>query len=427
MAATPGQISSEPTGQTSRPDRRLNVLVLDEEIPFPLNSGKRIRTWNLLRHLGTRHTITFVCYGSPEDPRRHALESLGLHVILVSELPPSDSMRFYAGALTNLASTWPYSVSRHHTHRFSQAVRQLIASERFDLVHLEWTPYASYLDAIGNLPTLIMAHNIETTVWQRRSQHASHSLERSYMSLQASKMARFERRSFQRTTRVAVVSSQEQQIAIEWGARATSVVPNGVDTEALMPMPEAAERDSLLFLGSLDWQPNRDALLYLLQQILPEIQAQHPGATLRVVGRQPATKLREQVEGHQGVEWVGEVPDIRPFFARAAVVLVPLRVGGGSRIKILESLSMEKAVVTTEVGAEGLNVISGRHCLIASGPREFARSVVDLLNAPERAAEMGRNGRNLVVSQYDWSQIAESLDRAWIETAEDGCTSHKPA
>lgn len=399
---------------------RISVLVLDEEIPFPLNSGKRIRTWNLLRHLAPRHSITFLCYGSPGDPRQSPLEALGIRVVTIPGLPASGSPAFYIRALANIASRWPYSVSRHHTRRFSRAVRRLVAAEHFDLVHCEWTPYASYMAAIGDLPMLIMAHNIEATVWQRRAQYSGHGAEQWYMRMQAAKMARFEKRSFARAAYVAVVSEPERETAVRWGARAASVVSNGVDTEALMPGPEALEPDSLLFLGSLDWQPNRDALLYLLREILPDIQAENPRATLRVVGRQPAANLKEQVEERPGIEWIGEVPDIRPYFARAAVVLVPLRIGGGSRIKILEALSMGKAVVTTRVGAEGLNVIPGKHCLVADDAREFSRCVLELLEAPERAAELGRNGRNLVVERYDWSRIARDLERAWIATVRAG-------
>ena len=396
---------------------RLRVLVLDEEIPFPLNSGKRIRTWNLLRNLSPGHDITFLCYGKPEDPGLAMLERLGIRVVTVAPLPPSNSFSFYFGAMANLFSLWPYSVSRHHTRRFLGAARKLIAAESFDLVHCEWTPYASYMDASRDLPTLIMAHNMEATVWRRRAEHASNLAERVYMGLQAWKMSRFEKHSFAQATRVVTVSAEEQQTAKNWGAHATSLVPNGVDTEYLQPMQEAGERDSLLFLGSLDWQPNRDALLYLLREILPRIQLTHPHVKLRVVGRQPATKLREQVEGLHGVEWVGEVPDIRPYFARAEAVLVPLRIGGGSRIKILESLSMGKAVVTTQIGAEGLDVVAGEHCLIADSPKAFAQCVTQLLDDPEKAVTLGRNGRNLVVQQYDWSRMGRLLEQAWKETA----------
>jgi glycosyltransferase involved in cell wall biosynthesis len=397
--------------------QRLSVLVLDEEIPYPLNSGKRIRTWNLLRYLARDYSITLLCYGKSGDPGFSELQQLGIRVVLVQELAPSNSFSFYAGALTNLFSTWPYSVSRHHTRRYMQTVRQQIATSHFDLLHCEWTPYASYARASSNLPMLIMAHNIEATVWRRRAEHASAKLEKLYMQMQATKMARFEKRCFAQAQRVATVTTEEQQTAVSWGACATSLVSNGVDTEFLTPMPDATEPNSILFLGSLDWQPNRDALQYLLREILPAIQSTNPLAVLRIVGRQPASKLREQVEGRCGIEWVGEVPDIRPHFARASVVVVPLRIGGGSRIKILESMSMSKAVVTTSIGAEGLEVVSGTHCLIADAPQTFANSVTELLNDPARAAELGTNGRNLVIDRYDWSRMAQELGRAWRATA----------
>jgi polysaccharide biosynthesis protein PslH len=416
-SVTPQPSASDTAVEMNRNHQRLKVLVLDEEIPLPLNSGKRIRTWNLLRNLCLRHSITFLCYGMPENPGLREMEALGIRVILVPPLPPSNSLRFYAGAFANLVSMWPYSVSRHHTKNFTCAIRKLIAKESFDLVHCEWTPYASDMNAVGKLPMLIMAHNIEATVWRRRSQHASSLPERMFMASQAWKMARFEKQSFARAGHVAVVTEEEAQTARQWGARAVYLVSNGVDTEFLQPTGEAPEPDSLLFLGSLDWQPNRDALQYLLRDILPKIQAAHPRAKLRVVGRQPATKLREQVEGLSGVEWVGEVPDIRPHFASAIAVLVPLRIGGGSRIKILESMSMGKAVVATQIGAEGLEVIPDVHCLIADSPADFSQSVVQLLENPDRAADLGRNGRELVLRQYDWSRVAKILEQAWIETA----------
>lgn len=416
--SSPNPPSANETTAPSNPNHRhLKVLVLDEEIPFPLNSGKRIRTWNLLRNLCQQHSIAFLCYGTAEDPGLPHLEGLGIQVLLVPPLPAANSFHFYAGAFANLFSAWPYSVSRHHTRKFTRAIRSLLAKQSFDLVHCEWTPYASYMDAVGRLSMLIMAHNIEATVWRRRAQHASNLPERLFMGLQAWKMARFEKKSFARAGHVAVVTDEEARTARQWGARAVSLVSNGVDTEYLQPTGEAPEPDSLLFLGSLDWQPNRDALLYLLREILPRIQTANPRAKLRVVGRQPATKLREQVEGLSGVEWVGEVPDIRPHFARAFVVLVPLRIGGGSRIKILESMSMGKAVVATRIGAEGLDVVPGIHCLIADSPADFCQSVVQLLDDPERAAELGRKGRELVLRQYDWGRVAKILEQAWIETA----------
>jgi glycosyltransferase involved in cell wall biosynthesis len=400
---------------------RLKVLVLDEEIPYPLNSGKRIRTWNLLRHLACSHSITFVCYGRPDDAEGAALMcQAGIRVISVSSLPSSGSTRFYAGAAANLLSAWPYSVARHHTCRFAQTVRRLVSTESCNLLHCEWTPYASYLSAARGLPTLIMAHNIETTVWRRRAQYADGFAEKTYMDLQATKMARFERRAFSLATTVATVTAEERETARRWGANQTALVPNGVDTGSLQPSNAPVTPDSLLFLGSLDWQPNRDALAYLLSEILPRIQAVRPKAILRVVGRQPGDKLRKQVEGKQGVEWVGEVPDVRPHVSAAAAVLVPLRIGGGSRIKILESLSMGKAIVTTSIGVEGLELTPGKHCLVADTPEEFARGVLDVLSAPELAAELGSNGRKLVVERYDWKQLALDLEQAWIRTAKRG-------
>lgn len=395
----------------------LRILVLDEEIPYPLNAGKRIRTWNLLRHLAERHRITFLCYGDEDQPGVAEMAHLGILVVTVPPLPPSGSAAFYAGALANLASPWPYSVARHHTARYARALEHLTATESFDLLHCEWTPYASFTHHATQLPALVMAHNIETTVWRRRAEHAGRVPERWYMGLQAAKMERFEKRAFTRAALVAAVTAEEVRTARAWGARTVMLVENGVDTEALRPQNIAPEANSVLFMGSLDWQPNRDALLYLADQIWPLVRAANPLASLNVVGRQPAPRLRERVEGIPGVQWVGEVPDIRPWVARANMVLVPLRIGGGSRIKILESLAMGKTIVTTSVGAEGLEVVNGRHCRIANEPAEFARAIVELLQQPEVCRALGENGRRLVVERYDWRRLSTELEYAWRQTA----------
>lgn len=393
------------------------MLAIDEEIPYPLNAGKRIRTWNLLRYLAARHRITFVCYGSEDQAGFAEMSQLGIRVVVVPPLPVAGSPAFYAGALANLASPWPYSVARHHTARYARTLERLAADAPFDLLHCEWTPYASYCRHAAHLPALLMAHNIETTVWRRRTEHAGGMPERFYMGLQAAKMERFEKRVFRRAAHVAVVTAEEAQTARDWGAPAVSLIANGVDTESLCPQNDRPERDSVLFMGSLDWQPNRDALLYLVDQIWPLVRAANPAATLHVVGRQPAARLRDRVEGVPGVQWVGEVPDIRPWVARANMLLVPLRIGGGSRIKILESLAMGKAVVTTSIGAEGLDVVNGRDCRIADEPADFARVVVELLEEPALCQALGESGRRLVVERYDWRELSQELSRAWQQAA----------
>ena len=391
----------------------MKVLVLDEWLPFPPDSGKRTRTWNLLRRLARRHEVTLLCYGDARGEAFKALSSAGIRVETVEPLANGCGIGFYGRLFLNLFSRYPYSVAKHTTRRYGDRLRHLLREKPFDLIHCEWTPYARYLAGLGAIPTVIMAHNIESQIWRRRARHNRRTAVRFFFDLQARKMEAFERRAIQRASVTAAVSELDaRQIAL-WGAPCVWLVENGVDTHFFVPARETTGCQELLFLGALDWFPNQDALEYLSGRILPMVQQCYGQAKLLVVGRKPSEALRRRLAGLAGVELVGEVPDVRPYLARAAVVLVPLRIGGGSRIKILEALAMGKAVVSTSVGAEGLAVKDGVHLLFADTPALFAERTIELLASSERRRVLGEAGRKLVEERYDWDHIALCLEAAW--------------
>jgi glycosyltransferase involved in cell wall biosynthesis len=266
---------------------------------------------------------------------------------------------------------------------------------------------------IDKLPTLVMAHNIESQILYRRARCSRTILERVFFGLQARRMEAFEREVLRRADWVTVVTELDAEQARAWGVQKTSLVENGVDVDQFVPMERKCDSEEILFLAALDWYPNLDALDYLLEDILPLVRQASPSARLRIVGRRPPAGLKERIARCPGVELVGEVADVRPFLTRAAVVAVPLRVGGGSRVKILEALAMGKAVVSTSVGAEGLAVTDGVHLLVADTPSAFATRTVELLGSPDEQRRLGENGRKLVVERYSWDQMARALEWAW--------------
>ncbi|MGH9482596.1 MAG: glycosyltransferase family 4 protein, partial [Terriglobales bacterium] len=269
-------------------------------------------------------------------------------------------------------------------------------------------------------PHLIASHNIEADIWRRRAAVARGATARMFFRMQAAKMVRFERRAFRRAAAVTAVSVGDCAAALRMGARRTAMVANGVDLEQFQPAPGKEVAGRLLFLGALDWFANQDAVLHFVQATLPLIRARRPGAHLQVVGRRPAEALRRRLSGQPGVELAGEVEDVRPYLAAAAVVVVPLRIGGGSRIKIIEALAMEKAVVATTVGAEGLEVRPGTHLLLADEPQQFARLTAQLLATPAQAAQLGRTGGRWVREHHNWDDAARALERAWLAAAAGG-------
>ena len=397
--------------------RRLKVLVLDEEIPYPPNSGKRIRTWNLLRSLARRHDISLLCYGDADDSAAEALREAGIRLHLVKPKAHATGWRLYSLLLLNLFSTLPFSVSKHYSRHFHSRFRALLAQESWDLIQCEWTPYARFVSDVCRVPAFVATHNVESQILERRKHHAENLVAQIFFWMQEQKMRRFERRALERASGVAAVTTADIDTMGNWGVNNIALIPNGVDLDSFGAALDREREREILFLASLDWHPNIDALQYFTKEILPLLRARRPQIRLRIVGRRPSEALKNQFSGIPDVYFTGEVEDVLSYFARAAVFVVPLRIGGGSRIKILEALAAGKAVVSTSIGAEGLNLISGKHLLIGDSPREFAQCVEQLLDSKNLRKQLGEQGRLLVNERYGWEGIAAELEKAWCRAA----------
>lgn len=404
-------------------ERRLRVLVLDEEIPYPPNAGKRIRTWNLLKRLARRHSICLLCYGVPEDPSADAIREAGIQLRLVDPQARLTGWGLYLQLFLNLFSAYPYSVTKHYSSRFQRELQVLLQEESWDLVQCEWTPYARYILPENRVPVLVATHNVESLIWARRAEHTSNPIGKLFFRAQEWKMRRFERRVLRRASAVTAVTIHDAETIRGWGVDAVALIPNGVDIEVYIPDPEVERENEVLALASLDWYPNLDALAYFTKEIFPLLRARNPEARLQIVGRKPSEGLRKQFSGISGINFVGEVEDVREYLNRAAVVVVPLRIGGGSRIKILEALAAGKAVVCTSIGAEGLDVVSGEHLLVADSPREFDLKIAELLASKEVRRELGKRGRERVIERYGWDDIAGRLESVWHSLSNDEMTA----
>lgn len=397
---------------------RLRVLVLDEEAPWPLDSGKRIRTWNLLRRLAARHDLHLFTHGPVSADARAELDRHHIRITEGAALPKSSGPRFWMRLFGNLFSKFPYSVSKHFTAQLQRQVLSACERQTFDLAHIEWVPYARY--STPGLPRAITAHNVESDIWMRRAQHAGSWLGRKFFGMQASRMEAFERRETKSCDGVIAVSGLDAQRFLSYGAQNVAVVPNGVDLEYFQPAPDRPKNEVLLFVGSLDWFPNEDAVTEFAQHTLPLLRSKNRNISLRVVGRRPGEKLSLLLRGIAGVELVGEVADVRSYVAEARAVVVPLRIGGGTRIKILEAMAMGKPVISTSVGAEGLEVKDGRDLLLADSPQEFVAKIDALLAGAELEASLARNGRSIVEKLYGWDAAALKLEAAWLAAAGRG-------
>jgi glycosyltransferase involved in cell wall biosynthesis len=393
----------------------VKVLVVDEEVPFPLNTGKRIRTWNLLRRLKDRHEITYLSWGKGEAP----VDGDGVRFVnLGQELPAMKGPGFYASLLTNLLSPLPYSVQRHAADAMREAVRTLVAKEMFDLIHCEWTPYVEAVrDVMHDCPSVLSAHNVEARIWERYLKTETNPFKKEYIRIQHRKFDRFEREAARACAHVVAVSHKDASVFSSYGCPKVSVVPNGVDEAYFYVRKDPVQERSMVFTGSMDWRPNQDGIAYFLNDIFPLIQKSLPDVTFTIVGRNPPAWLTELGKTLKGVLVTGTVDDVRPYIAGSTLYIVPLRVGGGSRLKILEALAMNKVVLSTTIGAEGLHLENGQHLLLRDDDQAFADAAVEALRAPERFDSLACQGRERVMELYTWDRIATALDDVWIATA----------
>jgi glycosyltransferase involved in cell wall biosynthesis len=402
--------------------RRPHVAVLDEELPFPLTSGKRIRTYNLLRHLAGRFRITYLARQNA-DPAEAALAArhfttLGVTPVFAGPpVPAKSGPAFYARLAANLLSPRPYSVATHAGRAVRRAANTLAARDPVDLWHCEWTPYADALRdrraADPDLRWLVMAHNVESLIWRRYAESERQPLKRWYVRGQWRKFERFERAAVAAATCTVAVSPDDAELFRGFGARRVEVVDNGVDTAYFRPTPEVP-RDPyrVVFVGSLDWRPNLDGVGLLLRDVWPRVRAAEPRARLALVGRKPPAALRQEA-GRAGAELHADVPDVRPFLVAAGLLAVPLRVGGGSRLKILEALAAGLPVVSTRVGAEGLALESGAHLDVVDDVCGMADVLLAGMRDPGRLRALADAGHRRVLERYDWGPLADRLAAVW--------------
>ena len=410
----------------------MNILFLNAEIPYPPRGGSKIRVYHLLRHLAQHHEVTLFgfTYGDFEVPAVEALGDLCRVVAVpwqeagvyraMRERGPWGARFHYWQHL--LLSPTPYIVAFFDLPEAHRRVAQLLAAESFDVIHAETTYMAQFLPRRKREARHVVGlQNVEWLRHRRLARRGQRSLDRLIGHWEARKMRRWESAALRRADLVCTVSAPEAAL-VRALAPETRVccVPNGVDTEAFQPRPGREDpHPHLVFVGTLSYPPNTEAVLHFYRRILPWIRAAVPDVHLTVVGQQPPPEVRALASGEITV--TGTVPDVRPYLRAAQVVVVPLLQGAGTRLKILEALAMGKAVVSTRIGAEGLDLTHGEELFIADGDEEFARRTVELLCSPTLRRALGQRGRARVVRDYEWRRIARVLEGAYqVLVAEDG-------
>jgi polysaccharide biosynthesis protein PslH len=395
---------------------RLQLLFLCQTLPFPPDGGVTIRSFNVLRLLSTVFDVTALCFYRRQS-RRNASEVeqsvAGLSDFAHVEAFPIEQehsrARFVYDHLRSVLLRRAYTRYAYASRAFEGRLRELLASRKFDIVHVDSLDLAAYLPLLQGLPIVCTHHNVESALLLRRASVESSALLRAYLRQQAQLTKKEEQYWCNRIDlNLAVSESDRAELAaLAPGAR-ISVVPNGVDTKQFTPVHTRA--DGLVFVGAHDWFPNRDAMQFFVSEVLPLLGGAGDAARLTWVGHAP-NETRADFTQRFGVQLTGYVPDVRPYVQGAKCYIVPLRVGGGTRLKILDAWAMGKAVVSTSIGCEGLDARDGVNILIRDTAEGFAEAVLQVLRDEQLREGLGSAARDTAVNLYDWDVIGRSFLR----------------
>jgi polysaccharide biosynthesis protein PslH len=376
----------------------------------PADTGGRIRSFNILRQLAAHHSVTFFSFHAAHENDRHSeLRSIFDRVIcLPLRLPEPKSIGEMGAYAASLFSSQPYNIRKFCRVEVHQSLNKLLQQETYDVIVCDFLIAGAVIPWDNPTPKILFTHNVEATIWRRHYEVASNPAWRAIAWLEWRRMDAAEREYLKQADHVLAVSEADRdEFARFVDARKISVIPTGVDVDHFRPMPAAETANSLVFTGSMDWLPNEDGVFYFIEEILPLIKTGWPDVSVEIVGRNPSAKLRSLTARHENIRLTGWVEDIRPFLARGAVCIVPLRIGGGTRLKIFEAMAMGKVVVSTSIGAEGLPVHSGENILLSDTPKDFATSVLSLLHDANERQRIGGAARKLVEDNYSWQNVGK--------------------
>jgi len=393
----------------------VKILVLDEELPYPLNTGKRIRSFNLHKRLAHKHELKYLAYGKENSESYQTFVKANMNPIVVeNQVLEKNGFKFYFSLLLNFASHYPYIVTSHYSILYAEKIQETLAKFCPDIVIAEWSPYARYFTDFTGPKKIINTHNIETRIWERYYKNESNQFKKFYIKIQLDKLIKFEEIMLTWADAItAVTDNESDEFRNINGNIPVETIDNGVDIEYFKSKSDSnklrLEGHRLVFTGSMDWRPNQDAVIYFIKEIFPQVKMKIPEIKFYVVGRNPPEHIVRLGDEHN-VFITGTVDDIRPYIEQSDVYVVPLRIGGGSRLKILEAMSMEKIVLSTSIGAEGLEVEEGKNILIADNSNDFASRISSLLNGEMDTEKIILSARELVESRYSWSHIAQKYD-----------------
>lgn len=390
----------------------MRILWVTPNFMHPTDKGGKIRTLGILRCLARDHEIHYVAYEDPAHPEGPARAGEYSSRSYPFRHPVVDkrSVRFMAQLAAGVFSPLPLAVSRFHSPQLKQFLEELLARESFDRVVIDFLAMSSSCPGLER--SVLFQHNVETMIWRRHAEHARDPLRQIYFRLQAQRMLQYEQAVCRTAGHIVAVSAVDAGLMRSmFGAARISEIPTGVDLDYFAPPPSIPRTADLVFLGSMDWLPNIDGVSWFAQEVLPRIRRRRPDCTFAIVGRTPPAYILQLARQDPNTLVTGTVPDIRPYLWGSSVSVVPLRIGGGTRLKIYESMAAKIPVVSTAVGAEGLEVHPPGDIRIADRPEDFAERCLELLGDAQQREALAAAAWELVSSRFSWQQVAHCFER----------------
>lgn len=388
----------------------MKILWVNANFLHPTTKGGQIRTLEMLRRLNQRHEVHYAAFDDPASPEglqragEYCRKAYPFRLRLRAKTSPAFALDLAQG----LASAVPLAVSRFATPEMQQFLDG-IGSLGFDRVVCDFLAPAANFRTLRNV--VLFQHNVETIIWQRRVEQARNPAERWYVSLQAKRMGTYEEQKCREAGRVVTVSEADSDAMRRLFGIPGPVphVPTGVDVKFFTP-PQEQERSGLVFVGSMDWLPNIDGVRFFVEEVLPKIRTRLPHCPLTIVGRTPPAAIQSLAADDPAMTVTGTVPDVRPYLWKAAVSVVPLRIGGGTRLKIYEAMAAGAAVVSTTIGAEGLPLTAGEHIALADDAEGFAARCCELLENRAERDRMARSARDKVAACFSWESVVSRFE-----------------
>jgi glycosyltransferase involved in cell wall biosynthesis len=389
----------------------LKLLWVKTDFLHPTTRGGQIRTLEIIRRLHQRNEVHYIAFDDPAQPE--GVQRVGEYSTraypIAHYAPSKRSLGFVMQLAGGIISPLPVAISRWKSDAMRAKIAELSASENFDAIVCDFLAPAPNCPALARC--VLFQHNVETMIWQRHVEHAPDPIRRLYLKLQADRMEMYEREVCRKVKRVIAVSEADAKVMHEmFGIADVPIAATGVDTGYFEPHGHAEPAFDLIFVGSMDWLPNTDGMKFFTASILPLIRRAVPQCKVAIVGRTPSPEIQALAAADPLITVTGTVPDVRPYLWTSRVSIVPLRIGGGTRLKIYESMAAACPVVSTTIGAEGLSVSHPENIRLADTPEQFASECIRLLQVEEERGKLAEAAYRLVRERFSWDIMAREFE-----------------